>query len=269
MISLPVRFFLITGLCFAQQTNFQPAGNVPDALRTMPAQPDVHPVVSQPVVSQPVISNELRGDVYMARKMYREAIDMYREGPANSAALANKIGIAFHQLSLLDLAKKNYERAISLDPKYSEAINNLGTIYYARKNYRRSINLYKRALRVSPPSASIYSNLGAAYFSRKDYKQAIEYYREALKIDPDVFEHHSNFGTLMQERDIEERATYHLYMAKMYAQSGSVERALIYLRKALEEGVKDRNKIPAMPEFAALKTDPAFVQLLAENPKPL
>ena len=55
----------------------------------------------------------------------------------------------------------------------------------------------------------------------------------------------------------------------MYAKSGADERALIYLRKALEEGVKDRDKIPAMPEFAVLKTSPAFKQLMVENPKPL
>jgi hypothetical protein len=37
----------------------------------------------------------------------------------------------------------------------------------------------------------------------------------------------------------------------------------------LEEGVKNRDKIPGIPEFASLKKDPAFLQLLAENPKPL
>jgi tetratricopeptide (TPR) repeat protein len=264
MISLPDRpqfrlvavLHLTSALCFAQQNSVITKSFVPDTPRTTP-----------PAAAG--ISNEMRGDIFMARKMYREAIDMYREGPPDSPVLANKVGIAFHQLSLLELAKKNYQRAITLDPHYSEAINNLGTIFYTQKNYRRSISLYKRALKYSEPSASIYSNLGAAYFGRKDYKQAIEYYQLALKLDPDVFEHHSNFGTLMQERDVEERATYHLYLAKMYAQNGATERALIYLRKALEEGVKDRNKIPAMPEFAALKKDPAFVQLLAENPKPL
>ena len=90
-----------------------------------------------------------------------------------------------------------------------------------------------------------------------------------MKLDPDVFEHHSSFGTLMQERTVEERATYHLYMAKMYAKSGANDRAIIYLRKALEEGVKDREKIPSMPEFAMLVKSPAFLELLAANPKPL
>ncbi len=225
------------------------------------------PSVNKP--ASPPLGTELRGDIYMARKMYREAIDMYREGPSDSPVLANKIGIAFHQLLQLDLAKKNYERAIKLNPKYSEAINNLGTIYYAQKSYRRAINYYKKSLRYSAPSASVYANLGAAYFGRKDYKRATQYYEEALQLDPDVFEHHSTFGTLMQERTVEERATFHLYLAKMYAKSGANERALIYLRKALEEGVKDREKIPSMPEFAVLKADPGFKQLLAENPKPL
>lgn len=215
------------------------------------------------------LSIEMRGDICMARKMYREAIDVYREGAPDSPVLANKIGIAFHQLLLLDLAKKNYQRAIKLDPKYSEAINNLGTIYYAEKSYRRAISYYKRALRDAPPSASIYSNLGTAYFGRRDYKRATECYAEALKLDPDVFERHSSYGTLMLERTVEERAKFHLYLAKMYAKTGANDRALIYLRKALEEGVKDREKIPEMPEFASMKTDPTFKQLLAENPKPL
>ena len=222
-----------------------------------------------PSATAPSLSTETRGDIYMARKMYREAIDMYRQGPPNSAVLANKIGIAFHQMSQLELARKNYARAVKLNPKYPEAINNLGTIYYAQKDYGRAIKCYKRALKLSQESASMYSNLGSAYFGRKDYKLATECYQHALQLDPDVFEHHSNFGTLMMERDVEERATFHLYMAKMYAKSGANERALIYLRKALEEGVKGREKIPSIPEFAALKTDPAFLQLLAENPRPL
>jgi tetratricopeptide (TPR) repeat protein len=217
------------------------------------------------------LSPETRGDIYMARKMYREAIDTYREGPSNSAVLANKIGIAFHQLLQFNLAKKYYERSMKLDPKYPEAINNLGTIYYGNKKYGHAIRLYKRALKSygEHPPASVYANLGAAWFSRKQYKRSMVCYSEALKIDPNVFEHHSNVGTLMQERTIAERALFHLYMAKLYAKSGANDRALIYLRKALEEGVKDRKDIPTMPEFASLKKDPAFQQLLAENPKPL
>jgi len=268
MISFPLSLIcrgmaaglILTAVAAAQQTS-APENNLLASAKNTPTVTAAGP--------KPVITPELRGDIYMARKMYREAIDMYREGPADSPVLANKIGIAFHQMVQLDLAKKNYQRAIKLNPKYSEAINNLGTIYYAQKSYGHAIGLYKRALRYSEPSASVYANLGAAYFAKKDFKQGMQWYEGALKLDPDVFEHHSTFGTIMQERTVEERATFHLYLAKMYAKSGSTERALIYLRKALEEGVKNRDKISAMPEFASLKTTAEFKQLMIENPKPL
>ncbi len=223
---------------------------------------------SPSAASVPILTPEMRGDIYMARKMYREAIDKYREVP-ESAVTDNKIGIAFHQLLQLSLAKRSYERAIQLDPSYAEATNNLGTIYYATKNYGRAISYYKRSLKRSPATAPVYANLGAAYFAKKDYKHSSVYYSEALKLDPDVFEHHSGFGTLLQERTITEMALFHLYLAKTYAKAGAQDRALLYLRKALEEGVKDRAKIPEIPEFAAIKSTEAFQQLLAENPKPL
>ncbi len=246
------------------------ASPFPGTAQNPATDPGLRAAVSTPInAPSPLLTTEMRGDIYMARKMYRDAIDMYREGSPDSAILANKIGIAFHQMLQLDLAKKNYERAIKLNPKYPEAINNLGTVYYAENNYRKAIGYYKRALRYSGPSASIDANLGAAYFSRRDYRRASLWYDRALQLDPDIFEHHSTFGTMLQERTIAERAVFHLYLAKTYAKSGAKERALIYLRKALEEGIKDRKKIPDMPEFASLKKDPAFKELLAENPKPL
>ena len=52
---------------------------------------------------------ELRGDIMMARKMYREAIDFYKPGAEKSAILANKTGIAYHQLQDLNNAEKYYQ----------------------------------------------------------------------------------------------------------------------------------------------------------------
>src|SRR5579875_2130379 len=72
------------------------------------------------------LTPEQRGDVYMARKMFRDAVDAYSEGPADSPMRWNKIGIAYHQLGDLNAAKRNYERAIKVDHKFADAINNVG-----------------------------------------------------------------------------------------------------------------------------------------------
>lgn len=226
---------------------------------------------SNPVPTNPArtLSPETRGDIFMARKMYREAIETYREGPNNSAVLANKIGIAYHQLLDLDSAKRQYERAVKLDPKYAEAINNLGAIYYGRKSYRRAIGEYKKALRIMPNTASFMSNLGTAYYARKNYKEAALLYQEALKLDPDVFERRNSVGTTLEERTVEERAKFHYIIAKTYAKAGETDRALLYIRKSLEEGFKERSKFRTDPEFATLQENPEFKQLMATEQKVL
>jgi tetratricopeptide (TPR) repeat protein len=214
------------------------------------------------------LTSEERGDILMARKMYREAIDTFQADPHKTAAVYNKIGIAYHQLQQLNQAKKYYELAVKLNRKYPEALNNIGTVYYANKSYRRAISYYKRALRLSD-SASIYSNLGTAYFARKEYKQATDAYQEALNRDPDVFERKSNFGTLLQDRNVEERARFHYYLAKMYAKSGRNELAMQYVRKCLEEGFKDKKKLEEDPEFQALRQSDEFKELMASEPRVL
>ena len=218
---------------------------------------------------KPVLSAESRGDIFMARKMYREAIETFSEGSPKDPVLRNKIGIAYHQLMQLDIARKYYEQAIKLKPTYSEAVNNLGTVYYATKSYRRAISQYKKAIKLAPDSASIHSNLGTAYYSRNLLALANEEYRVALKLDPEVFEHHSSYGSLLQERSVQDRAKFHYMMAAIYAQDGRNELALQYLRKALEEGYKDRKKLPDDPAFAGLRETLEFKQLLALEPRVL
>ncbi len=215
------------------------------------------------------IAPELRGDIYMARKMYREAVEAYEQGPQSDAVILNKTGIAYHQMLDFRTAKKYYELSIKASPHYAEAINNLGTIYYAAKSYRRALGQYKKALRYSPESASIYSNLGTAYFARKDYKRASVAYEKALSLDPDVFESHNTQGVLLQERSVEERAKFHYYLAKTYAKAGLNERALQYMRKCLEEGFKDKKKFQEEPEFATVRNTPEFKELLALEPRVL
>jgi len=215
---------------------------------------------------KPVLPPETRGDIYMARKMYREAIETFRQGPPKDPVLLNKIGIAFHQLTQLDDAKKSYEQALKIKPDYVEAMNNLGTVYYAKKSHRRAISWYRKALRVapeSPRSSSIYMNLGTAHFARKEYDKASEAYRTAMRLDPEVFERHGSFGVMLEERTVDERARYHVFLARMYAKDGRSDLALQYLRKAFEEGFKEKKKIQEEPDFAALRELPEFKELMA------
>jgi tetratricopeptide (TPR) repeat protein len=227
----------------------------------------------QPSAVQPkpanLITPELRGDIFMAKKMYREAVEAYKEGAHDSAVLLNKTGIAYHQMLQLDVAEKYYRLSVKANPHYAEAINNLGTIHFSRKNYRRAVSEYKKALRINPQSASIWGNLGSGYFERKDYQRAAESWQKALSLDPEVFENRSTQGVLIQQQTVEERAKYHMALARTYASAGMDEHALTYIRKALEEGFKEKKKLADDPAFAHLKELPEFKQLLALEPRVL
>jgi len=251
-------FLLVLPATVLAQDSLLEASKIPDHVATAATTPSPTP-----------LSPEKRADILMARKMYREAAEMYKEAKPDSAIIQNKIGIAYHQMMQVDIAKRYYEKAIKLDGNYAEAVNNLGTIYYSRKSYRRATKLYQRALKSSPNSASIYSNLGTAFFARRNYKSAAEAYQKALALDPDVFEHRNSWGVLLQERSVDDRAKFHYYLAKTYAKAGMNERAITYIRKALEEGFSDRKKMMEDPEFTSLRKMPEFQELLTLEPRVL
>jgi tetratricopeptide (TPR) repeat protein len=215
------------------------------------------------------LTPEQRGDLYMARKQYREAIDTYRANAQNSAVMWDKIGIAYHQLGDLNAARKAYEHAIKLDKKYADAINNVGTVFYAQKKYRSAISRYNQALRYAPDSASVYSNLGTAWYARGNIDLMVKAYTKALQLDPEVFEKNSMVGTRMMDRGVTDKARYHFEMARLYAASGKNELALQYLRKALEEGFKEKDKLQQAKEFATLRETQEFKDLMTLEPRVL
>ncbi|MGO9096113.1 MAG: tetratricopeptide repeat protein [Bryobacteraceae bacterium] len=255
---IPLAAFLFLPTLTAQSAPQAPNPAEPVPVRTTP----------QPEKPPPQLSPEDRGDLYMVYKSYREAIERYKAAP-QTAVTMNKIGVAYHQMSDLPTARKYYQRAIRLNPKFSDAVNNLGTIYYAYKDYGRAVAQYRKAIRLSPDTASFYSNLGTAYFSRKLYKEASEAYQKAVSLDKDVFERHGPGGQVMQESTVEEHAKFHYYLAKTFAQAGDATRAIQYIRKSIEEGFKDRQKFLDEPEFAALQDLPEFKEVMAMEPRVL
>lgn len=218
----------------------------------------------QSTVTTLTLTPELRGDLAMARQQYLAAIEAYREAPANSAVIWNKLGIAYHHLFAVDEARRDYERALRLQPNYPEALNNLGAIYYAKHSYRRAEKLYEKAIRLNPRSASIYSNLGTDYFAERKPKRAIAAYEAAFALDSHIFTETSP-SLVSEELPAHDRAEQDYCIAELFAQSGRNDDAISYLRRALNEGFDDRKKILRDETLASLRATPEFSQLMAEQ----
>ncbi len=211
---------------------------------------------------QPEPTPEQLGDSLMAHQRYQAAIEAYKKGPRDSFDLWNKLGIAYQLMFNMDEAARCYQRSLKLNPGNSSAMNNLGTVYDSLKQYGASERMYRRALKAEPNSAVIQKNLGTSLLAQHKYKKGWEYYKSALALDPHIFEPGNN-PKVENPASAQERGAMNYYMARSCVRAGQNDRAIDYLRMALNEGFTTPKKILADKEFAGLRGIPAFEQLLA------
>ena len=208
-------------------------------------------------------ADRLRGD-----KLYLDALDYYHAAltkKANDACLLNKIGITELMMQRYKEARKSFERAVKSDHEYANAYNNLGVVLYENKKFGAAVKQYEKAIAKDSTSASFYSNLGAAYFSKREFDPAVAAYQHALELDPEVFERTSRAGVQAQLPRPEDRARYNYTVAKLYAKMGLSDQSLEYLRKAMEAGYKDLKNVYKDVEFAELRKNPRFTELMASK----
>lgn len=258
-----IAFLLSLALPLCAQSAQTPAAEPP-----IPLPATIQPVPPPPPDASPD-ELEAKGDDLRAEKMYLDSIDYYRAAVAKkeTAPLHNKIGISLLLLRRDREAKKEFERAIHLDKKYSEAYNNLGALYYNGRHFGSAIKQYKKAIKLNDDNASFHSNLGTAYFSEKDYDKATKEYQQAMAIDPQIFERVSSGGVAVKLITSNEIGHFHYVMAEMYSQHNDVQHCRYYLQKASEEGypIKDALRDSV---FARLRKDPAFVNFIHSLKRP-
>ena len=235
------------------------------------------PLLSAQQVSPPAIPNsnasaedlELQGDQLRAQKRFLDSIDYYNAALAKkpSALLWNKEGMSYLLLQHPEQAGKCFDKAIKLDKRAPEGYNNRGYIDQMEKKYDQAIKYYIKALKLRPSDAVFQYNMGSSYFAKHDYVHAAHAYKAAFALDPDIFNRVSRTGVMAQATSPEDRAAFSFMVAKMYAQAGAFDRSLEYLRKAMEDGYKDINKVYTETEFATLRTDKRFEELMAQRPQ--
>ncbi len=231
------------------------------------------PRVEAPSPTATAAELEKRGDELRAVKANLDALDYFQSAlkkqPANPAVLLNKIGIVEMNMQRYRDSIRDFKKSIKADRTYADSYNNLGVTYYLQKDYKKAINLYEKALEVKPDSAAFYGNLGAAYFARKQPDKAMAAYLKALQLDPDVLNRSSRVGVVGQTTPAEERAYYDYVVAKAFAKLGLFDQSLDHLRKAMEEEYKDIQKVYKDEDFAALRKDPRFNEVMSSHPPAL
>jgi len=210
-----------------------------------------------------------RAEQLRMRKNYLSALDCYeiilKRKP--TAAIYNKTGMTYIALMEPGKAEKYLKKAIKLNKTFSEAHNNLGVTYYMRRKFRPAVKEYRKAIKLNPENASFHSNLGTAYVEKKEYHKGLAEYQTAFQLDPEIFDRTSQSGISARMSSPADRARFCYMMAKLYASNGDFNRALTSLRRAMEDGYKDIDKVYTDAEFAKLREDARFTELMKSPPK--
>ncbi len=142
------------------------------------------------IVAQYFLANSLydNGDLYGALKTYEE---LDKKVPGYILTNYKKANI-LNRIDNIESAKKEYKKAISLDPYLKEALLELAFIYYNEKNFSDAESLIKKGLK-KYNDAALYNNLGNIYFSSGKIKEAIESYKKAIEIKEDK-DYYYNLG---------------------------------------------------------------------------
>ncbi len=220
------------------------------------------PVTATPAQSPPTA--EQIGDSLTAHQRYQAAIAAYSKSPEKTAAIWNKMGIDYQMMFNSNDAARCYKRSLQLDPGDPQVLNNLGTMYQSLKDYSQADRFYRKALKLDPKSAIVLKNLGTNLLAQHKYNKGWEAYQQALAIDPKIFSDRDT-PSVEDPSSVEERGATNYYMAAGCARAGNTDCALQYLRMALDEGFTTRKKVATDVEFASLRSNPAFKQLIEEK----
>lgn len=208
------------------------------------------------------------GDRLRTIKDYLSALDCYRAAIHKHATASyyNKVAITNLMLRHPEEAVTAAKKAVRKNKKMAEAWNNLGVAYYMRGRMEDAIRTYARAISLQPGTASFHNNLAAALIDAKQFQRGVGEYRKAFELDPEFFEHSATNGISARMSSPEDRAQFSFIMARLFASAGDTDRALHFLRAAIEEGYPKIDDVYRDKEFEPVRGDQRFVALMKDRP---
>ncbi|MDE0397841.1 MAG: tetratricopeptide repeat protein [Candidatus Poribacteria bacterium] len=130
----------------------------------------IHPVTDLGVVRKPRWRD---GGLWLPRSTRR-----------NDAAFYNNRGIDYRKDAKLDLAIKDFDKAIELNPEFAEAYNNRGNAYDNKGDFDKAIVNFNTAIKFKSDFVEAYVNRGVAYGKRDEFNKAINDFTTAIDLDP-------------------------------------------------------------------------------------
>ena len=199
---------------------------------------------------------------------------------SEEAVERNDVGARLLEQGKTDAAIADFQRALSLDPKFFPARINLAYAYERADRIEDAMESYREAINLRPRSFFAHNNLGVLYDRKGLSDAAIREFETALAIEPGNAMALKNLEIaqknqtvvkaretqiLEAERTVQAKpndpqASYNL--ARIYAFYGKKELAYEWLTKALKQGYKDIGYLGSDPALNSIRDERDFQLLL-------
>ncbi len=157
----------------------------------------------------------LEGRRYFEKKEYDKAekyfLNLVKENQ-NFADVYNMLGVIYHANGQFTGSIENFEKAIKINPNYTEALLNLAVLYNDLGKYKKANTLYsrvhsrknkKKKEKMDPfiknKLANKHAELGDIYEGIGVYPEAIAEYQKALELGPKFLDIHSKLALCYRE----------------------------------------------------------------------
>jgi tetratricopeptide (TPR) repeat protein len=105
-----------------------------------------------------------------------------------------ELGNLYADMGKVAEARRSYETAIRINPKYIEAMVNLGSLLSDEQAHEEAILYLEQALAVNPEDCKARSNLGNVYYAMGRYPDAMFEYERAVELDSRCYSALYNIG---------------------------------------------------------------------------
>ena len=227
-------------------------------------------------------------------EIYEEAKRLFEEGNYDEAEpllktiiqqkptyadVLNKLGFIENLKGNLEEAVKYFERAVTINPRYTEASLNLAITYNELGEFKKAEEVMAMAAQIARDKrgkldhfvagklANEHYRIGNIYLDFGLYDDAIEEYRKALELYPELPDVHTKLGVALRNKGEFEEAIVHFNRAKEINPSYSaawIQLGLTYYMKGLT-GLAVEEWENALKENPGIKEAEAYLRFIKKE----
>lgn len=187
--------------------------------------------------------------VYALETDYKRAIDrlsMCEKSTKAEGAYAFYKGRIYLEMNQVNNAKKQFRRALKLNPSYYQAALGLGLIEEERERYKQAATVYENYLKHDPDNEAILSRIVQIYFALENYGKVVGYAESLSYLDPGNLNLKVKLGILYSDSKMYEKAIEKFeqiikevpdsdkilyYLGAIYQETKRYEKAIQYFGK--------------------------------------